>query len=416
MHILILGAGVIGVTTAYELLKAGHKVTVIDRQMEPALETSFGNAGLIAPGHSYAWTTPKLPGNLFTSLYDKKRAFRFKFQWDPVMWHWGIQFIRQCTQKRMAENTLRKHRLSSYSQECFHQLIDDTNIKYHANKKGLIYFFRSETSFLEGKQKLALLKPVMNNLQILNREELLIKEPALSGAQSKLFGGIYCPSDESGSCRDFTLSLVDICKKKGAKFHFNTTIENIENDNSNIRKVITDKGNFQGDKYVLACAAYSPIIAKMAGDYLPIYPVKGYSITVPITNPEKVPIHSGIDEDNMTAFSLMGNFLRFTSVAEISGYDTNHKPADFTEIINIAKSLFSQACDFSKVEYWAGLRPMTPNGAPIFGKGKIDNLYFNTGHGHLGWTMCAGSAKITSHLIEENKSDVNLEGMTLARA
>ena len=198
-------------------------------------------------------------------------------------------------------------------------------------------------SFLEGKQKLAMLKPVMNNLQILNREELLIKEPALSEAQSKLFGGIYCPSDESGSCRDFTLSLVDICKKKGAKFHFNTTIQNIENDPSNIKNIITNKGDFQGDKYVLACASYSPIIAKMVGDYLPIYPVKGYSITVPITNPEKVPIHSGIDEDNMTAFSLMGNFLRFTSVAEISGYDTKHMPADFTEIINIAESLFSQA-------------------------------------------------------------------------
>ena len=416
MHILILGAGVIGVTTAYELLKAGHEVTVIDRQPEPALETSFGNAGLIAPGHSYAWTTPKLPGNLFNSLYDKKRAFRFKFQWDPVMWYWGIQFIRQCTQKRMAENTLRKHRISSYSQQCFHQLIDETNIKYHENKKGLIYFFRSKASFLEGKQKLAMLKPVMNNLQILNREELLIKEPALSGAQSKLFGGIYCPSDESGSCRDFTLSMVDICKKKGATFQFNTTIQNIENDKRNIKKIITNKGGFQGDKYVLACAAYSPIIAKMAGDYLPIYPVKGYSITVPIINHGKVPIHSGIDEDNMMAFSLMGDFIRFTSVAEISGYDTSHKPSDFTEIVNIAESLFSQACDFSKVEYWAGLRPMTPNGAPIFGRGKMDNLYFNTGHGHLGWTMCTGSAKITASLISGQKPELDLEGMTLATA
>ena len=316
----------------------------------------------------------------------------------------------------MAANTLRKHRLSSYSQQCFHQLIDETKIYYHENKKGLIYFFRSKASFLEGKQKLAMLKPVMNNLQILNREELLIKEPALSGAQSKLFGGIYCPSDESGSCRDFTLSMVDICKKKGANFHFNTTIQNIENDKRNIKKLITDKGNFQGDKYVLACAAYSPIIAKMAGDYLPIYPVKGYSITVPIVNHGKVPIHSGIDEDNMMAFSLMGDFLRFTSVAEISGYDTSHKPSDFTEIVNIAESLFSQACDFSKVEYWAGLRPMTPNGAPIFGRGKMDNLYFNTGHGHLGWTMCAGSAKITSNLILGKIPDLDLEGMTLVTA
>ena len=154
----------------------------------------------------------------------------------------------------------------------------------------------------------------------------------------------------------------------------------------------------------------------MAGDYLPIYPVKGYSITVPIINHGKVPIHSGIDEDNMMAFSLMGDFLRFTSVAEISGYDTSHKPSDFIEIVNIAESLFSQSCDFSKVEYWAGLRPMTPNGAPIFGRGKMDNLYFNTGHGHLGWTMCTGSAKITSNLILGKIPDLDLEGMTLATA
>ena len=416
MHILILGAGVIGVTTAYELLNAGYKVTVIDRQPEPALETSFGNAGLIAPGHSYAWTTPKLPGNLFKSLFQKQRAFRFKFQWDPAMWYWGIQFLRQCTHKNMAVNTLRKHRLCSYSQKCFHQLIDETNISYYENKKGLIYFFRSKESFLEGKQKLAMLKPVMNNLQLLNRTELFQLEPALKGTKTEVFGGIYCSSDESGSCRDFTLSLVDICKKNGATLTFNTSIQNIENDKRNIKKIITNKGNFQADKYVLACAAYSPFIAKMAGDYLPIYPVKGYSITVPIINYEKVPVHSGIDEDNLLAFSLLGDKIRFTSVAEISGYDATYTPSNFTEIVNLAESLFPNAFDFSKIEYWAGLRPMTPNGAPIFGTGKMGNLYFNTGHGHLGWTMCAGSAKITSHLISGQKPELDLEGMTLTAA
>ena len=416
MHILILGAGVIGVTTAYELLKAGHEVTVIDRQPEPALETSFGNAGLIAPGHSYAWTTPKLPRNLFKSLFEKKRAFRFKFQWDPAMWYWGIQFLRQCTYKNMAVNTLRKHRLCSYSQNCFHHLIDETNISYHENKKGLIYFFRSKESFLEGKQKLAMLKPVMNNLQLLNRTELFQLEPALKGTKAEIFGGIYCPTDESGSCRDFTFKLGEICREKGVCFHFQTTILNIEKDKCNVKKIITDKGDFQADKYILACAAYSPLIAKMVGDYLPIYPVKGYSITVPIIDYEKVPVHSGIDEDNLLAFSLLGDKIRFTSVAEISGYDTTHTPSDFTVMVNLTESLFPNAFDFSKIEYWAGLRPMPPNGSPILGTGKMKNLYFNTGHGHLGWTMCAGSAKITSHLISGQKPELDLEGMTLAAA
>ena len=416
MHILILGAGIIGVTTSYELLKAGHKVTVIDRQSGPALETSFGNAGLIAPGHSYAWATPKLPGNLIKSLFNKKKTFRFKFQWDPAMWYWGIQFISQCSRKKMGENTLRKHRLSSYSQNCFHQLLDEIKINYHGNKKGLIYIFRTPESFQEGKQKLAMLKSVMNNLQLLNLNELIQIEPVMKNIQTGIYGGIYCPSDESGSCRDFTLELVEICKKKGGIFHYNTTIKKLEKESGKINKVITDKGDFMADKYVLSCASYSPFFAKKVGDYLPIYPVKGYSITVPIIDKKKAPVHSGIDEDNLLAFSLMGNKIRFTSVAEISGYDTKWSPSDFTEIVQLARSLFPQACDFSQIEYWCGLRPMTPNGAPIIGQGKIDNLYYNTGHGHLGWTMCAGSAKIITDLILYNKPDLDLEGMTIAKS
>ena len=416
MRILVLGAGVIGVTTAYELAKSGHNVTVLDRKPKPGLETSYGNAGLIAPGHSYAWTTPKLPKNLFKSLFQKKKAFRFKFQWDPAMWVWGVQFLRQCTQNKMEENTLRKHRLSSYSQKCFHRLINEIKINYHENKKGLIYIFRTRKSFEEGTQKLAMLKSVMGNLQLLNETELIQLEPVLKGVKEGVHGGIYCPSDESGNCRDFTIKLSEICKQRGGNFHFNTTVKEIESKGDKIRGVITDRGNYEADVYVLACAAYSSSLAKTVGDYLPIYPVKGYSITLPIIDVNMAPVHSGIDEDNLLAFSLLGDKIRFTSVAEISGYDTNCSPKDFTEIVAQASSLFPKACDYSKIEYWCGLRPMTPNGSPIFGKGKMDNLYYNTGHGHLGWTMCSGSAKITTDLILGNKPDLDLEGMTIANS
>jgi len=413
MRILILGAGVIGVSTAYELIKTGHDVTVIDRKPEPALETSYGNAGLIAPGHSYAWTTPKLPKNLFKSLYEKQRAFRFTFQWDLAMWRWGLQFIRQCTQIKMGENTQRKYRLSIYSQGLFQQLIDETGIQYYKNRKGLIYFFRSTESFLDGQEKLALLQPLMKNLQLLNRTELLELEPALQGTKTQIKGGIYCLTDESGSCRDFTLNLSKICRDKGVDFHFDTTVKEVLKYNNQIEKVVCDKGDFKADKYVLSFAAYSAMFAKMVGDYLPIYPVKGYSFTVPIIDIDRAPIHGGIDEDNLMAFSLMGDHIRFTSVAEISGYDTTCTPSDFVHMIELANSLFPNAFDFSQIEYWAGLRPMTPNGSPIFGRGKMRNLYFNTGHGHLGWTMCTGSAKITVDLIEGRKPEIDLEGMTL---
>lgn len=416
MHILVIGAGVIGVTTAYELLKAGHEVTVIDRQPESALETSFGNAGLIAPGHSYAWTTPKLPGNLFKSLFQKKKTFRFKFQWDPAMWIWGIQFLRQCTQSKMEENTLRKHRLSSYSQQCFHELINEIKIEYHGNKEGLIYIFRTYESFQVGKKKLAMLKSAMDNLQLLNRDELIQMEPVLKEVEEYIFGGIYCPSDESGSCRDFTVKLAEICKQKGGKLYFNTRVNDFEIKNEEIIRINTDKNDFSANIYIMACASFSPVLAKILGDYLPIYPVKGYSITAPIIDKNMAPIHSGIDEDNLLAFSLMGDKIRFTSVAEISGYDINCTPDDFTEILAQASSLFPKACDYSKIQYWCGLRPMTPNGAPIIGKGKMKNLYYNTGHGHLGWTMCAGSAKIISDLISGKRPALDMEGMTIASA
>ena len=413
MRILILGSGVIGVTTAYELVNAGHDVTVIDRKPEPALETSYGNAGLIAPGHSYAWTTPKLPKNLFKSLYEKQRAFRFTFQWDLAMWRWGLQFIRQCSNKKMVENTHRKHRLSIYSQKLLHQLVDETGIHYHQNREGLIYIFRSAESFREGREKLGILQPLMHNLQLLNREELLKLEPALQWMQSEISGGIYCSTDETGSCRDFTLHLAEKCRDQGVNFHFDTTVINVKINGGRIIKVISDKGEFKADKYVLSIAAYSPRIARMVGDYLPSYPVKGYSFTVPILDMDRAPVHGGIDEDNLLAFSLMGDRIRFTSVAEISGYDTTCTPADFIKMVELADSLFPDAFDFSQIEYWAGLRPMTPNGSPIFGKGKMKNLYFNTGHGHLGWSMCTGSARITADLIEGRKPDIDLEGMTL---
>ena len=413
MQILILGAGVIGVTTAYELLKAGHDVTILDRNPEPALETSYGNAGLIAPGHSYAWTTPKLPKNLFKSLYEKKRAFRFKFQWDLSMWRWGLQFIRHCTKKKMAENTRRKHRLSIYSQGHLHRLIDETGIRYHQNRNGLIYIFRSAKSFQNGQENLSILQPVMENLKILNRRELLKLEPALQNMETQISGGVYCSTDESGSCRDFTIQLSEICKNKGVNFHFGTTVTEVIQSGTKIEKIISDKGDFHADVYVLSLAAHSPTFAKMVGDYLPIYPVKGYSFTVPIIDMVKSPTHGGIDEDNLLAFSLMGNQIRFTSVAEISGYDTTCTPSDFIKMEELANCLFPDAFDFSKIEYWSGLRPMTPNGSPILGRGKMNNLYFNTGHGHLGWTMCAGSAKITRNLIEGREPEIDLSGMTL---
>ena len=413
MEVLILGAGVIGVTTAYELVNEGYQVTVIDRQSKPAMETSFGNAGLISPGHSFAWTTPKLPGNLMKSLFQKQRVFRFKLHWCPGLIRWGFNFIRHCTSENMRINTARKLRLCSFSQEKLHELIQETRLEYDQNKKGLIYIYRSDEALNEGIKKLKLLQPIMDKLDLLNTDELIKIEPALDHLKSQISGGIYCNTDESGNCHKFTQKLAKLCLEKGVKFQFDETITRLETKREKVQKVITNKNEYTADVYVLALASHSTFFARKLGDYLPIYPVKGYSITLPIVDFSKAPVHGGIDEDNLLAFSLMANSIRFTSVAEIAGYDTSHKPSDFSYMVDLADSLFPDALDFTNIKYWAGLRPMTPNGSPIFGNGKMKNLFYNTGHGHLGWTMACGSAKITADLITGRKPNIDLEGMLL---
>ena len=411
MKILILGAGVIGVTTAYSLVKDGHQVTVIDRQSKPAMETSFGNAGLISPGHSFAWTTPKLFGNLMKSLFRKQQVFRFKFHWSPGLIRWGLQFIRQCKSEHMKTNTMRKLFLCSYSQTKLHELIDKTGLDYDQKTNGLIFIYRSEESFKEAKKKLTLLPSIDDKMELLNTSELVKLEPALEPIQSNLSGGIYCRTDESGNCFKFTTNLSTLCKKLDVTFNYNEIISHIETNGDKIQKVITNNNEYSADIYVMALGSFSTLFAKQIGDYLPVYPVKGYSITMPIIDASKAPLHGGIDEDNMLAFSLIGDCIRFTSIAEIAGYDTSFKPPDFSYMVDLADSLFPDAFDFSNIKYWAGLRPMTPNGSPIFGNGKINNLFYNTGHGHLGWTMACGSATITADLIAGRKPKISLEGM-----
>ncbi len=231
--------------------------------------------------------------------------------------------------------------------------------------------------------------------------------------QSKLSGGIYCKTDESGNCFKFTTKLSNLCQKINVTFNHDEIISRFETKGDEIQKVITNKNEYSADVYVMAMGSYSSLFAKQIGDYLPIYPVKGYSITMPILDVSKAPFHSGIDEDNMLAFSLIGDCIRFTSIAEIDGYNTGFKPSDFSYMINLSESLFPDAFDFTSIKYWAGLRPMTPNGSPIFGNGKMKNLFYNTGHGHLGWTTACGSAKITADLITGRKPKLSLKGMLL---
>ena len=396
MHVIVIGAGVIGISTAYELLKRGCKVTIVDRRSKPALETSYGNAGFIAPGHSYSWISPFTLDILKNS---KKTNFKIRLQRDIHFWRWSMQFLNQCRKKNIFENSVRKYKFGKYSQKCLNKIKNDIKFNFHENNRGLIYFYRSRESLNKNKKTLWRINNLIENLELLNKEEICTLEPALNKIKQNIYGGIYCKSDMSGSCMHYTLKLEKVCRKMGAHFYYNTNIVDFIKNKNKINSVCTTNKNMHADLFVIACASSSYFLAKKNHEYLPIYPIKGFSITVPIINKNLAPLYCGIDEDNLLAFSVMGNKMRFTSGAEISNYDLKFYKKNFIKLINNAKSLFPNACDFSKIEYWTGLRPMTPDGMPIIKKSKLNNLYYNTGHGNLGWTMSAGSAVKLSSLI-----------------
>ncbi len=413
MRILVLGGGVIGVTAAYALMKEGHEVTVIDRNAGAAEETSFANAGLIAPGHAYAWASPRAPKILFKSLYRDNQALRFRPSADPRLWAWSLRFLRECTAERARINTQRKHRLCLYSQRAFEELVTETGVAYDGEAGGLLYLYRQAESFDKAAAKIEVLTEGGQALEVIDADRAAQIDPALAPVKEKFSGAIYCPSDASGDAHLFTRALGDLCADQGVMFAYDTAVERIEVSGSRVDQVVTTRGRYDADAYVFALGAQSAIVARTIGITLPIYPIKGYSATVPVAGRGNPPRIGGVDEDNLTAYCRMGDRLRVTATAEFSGYDNSHKPSDFEGMLAIAKDLFPEGGDFEQPSYWACLRPMTPRGAPIFGRARYDNLYLNVGHGHMGWTMAAGSARITADLIAGRTPEIPLEGMTL---
>ena len=398
MKAIVMGAGVVGVTTAYYLAKAGHRVVVLDRRDEPAGETSFANAGLIAPGHSFTWNSPRAPKLLWRSIWRKDLAYRMHFSLDPRFWTWGLKFLRACSAETARTNTLIKLKLCRYSQAKLEEITAAEGLKYHHYKKGLLYFYRDPAHFAQGVQNMTLLKDHGHPVEIIDAKRCVEIEPALEPIASKLAGAVYCPTDGSGDCRLFTLQLTEVCKRLGVEFQFGTQIDGLEAKGDRMTAVSTERGPVSGDVYVLSLGSYSSIVARSVGIDLPIYPVKGFSLTLPI-DPATAPTVGGVDEGSLVAYCGMGDSLRMTATADFSGYDDSHKPEDFATMLAVARELFPRGVDFSRPRYWACLRPMTPDGPPIIGRAPVEDLWLNTGQGHMGWTMSAGSSRIFVDLL-----------------
>jgi D-amino-acid dehydrogenase len=415
MHAVILGAGLAGVANAYYLAKDGFEVTVVDRQPEAARETSFANAGMIAPGHSFTWNSPSAPLTLVKSLFGAKTALRLKLSTDPRFYAWSLRFLRNCTPGRAREKTLVKLALNLYSQRLTKEVAAETGVAYDALANGILYLYRTPAALEAGVAHMQMMREQGLRIDVLDAEATARIEPALAPAKHRVAGAIHCPDDESGDACKFTQGLAEHCRRMGVEFRYNTAVREIAVDGDRVSGVVTDRGMVKGDAYVLSLGSYSPLVAGRLGVKLPVYPVKGYSLTLPIDGHNGPPSVPTVDEENLVAITRLGDRMRMTAIAEFSGYANDHKPSDFDGIIAAAKDLYPEACDFAKPEYWSCLRPMTPDGPPILGRGRQKNMFFNTGHGHMGWTMACGTGRLTADIMQGKKPAIDVTGMLVDR-
>jgi D-amino-acid dehydrogenase len=414
MRIIVLGSGVVGVTTAYYLAKAGHDVTVLERQPGVALETSFANAGQISPGYASPWAAPGIPLKAVKWLFQRHAplAIRPDFSLHQLQWMW--QMYRNCSAARYAVNKERMVRLAEYSRDCIRQLRQDSGIEYEGRQKGTLQLFRTQQQFDNASKDIQVLRQASVAYELLDAEQLPRVEPALAKVRHKLVGGLLLPNDETGDCQLFTTRLAEMARALGVRFEFNTAIEELLLNSNRVSGVRTDKGTRTADRYVVAFGSYSRHLLKPVFA-LPVYPLKGYSITVPVSDPSCAPESTILDETYKIAVTRFANRIRVGGMAEIAGFSKTLSLARRDTLEMVVNDLFPGGCDTSKASFWTGLRPMTPDSTPIVGSTPLANLYTNTGHGTLGWTMACGSASVIADLISGRRPSIRADDLAVFR-
>jgi len=411
MKVVVLGAGLAGIPSAYHLQKDGHEVTVVDRQTGAGMETSYANGSLLCLGHSYPWASPAAPGILLKSLYRGDQALRISPRLNPRMWIWLFKFLAECPRQRADRHAASRLRLATYSLAVLKDVSDDAKFDYHHTEKGLLYLYRTAHAMDEGVRQMTVLKNSGLDIQVIDASTVALLEPALAPVRNKLVGAVYVPADGTGDAHVFTRELARVCAGRGVQFRYGTTVTGLQIENGRAVGVNTNTGAIAADAVVVAMGSYSSLLLRRYRVPIDVFPVKGYSLTVPIDRPDEAPVLGGLDEDNLLAFSVLGNRLRLTATAEFVGYDTSHSPNDFRSMTKAARDLFPTIGDYAKAEQWAGLRPATPDGNPILGPSPIPNVFLNTGHGSMGWTMSCGSGKIVADIIGGREPDIDLTEM-----
>ena len=415
MKVLVLGGGVIGVSTAYYLARAGHTVELVDRQAGPALETSFGNAGEVSPGYSAPWAGPGVPVKAIKWMLMRHSPLVIWPLLDPAMWRWGLAMLANCTEKAYALNKSRMVPIAEYSRDCLKALRAETGISYDDRAQGTLQLFRTQKQLDGIGGDVEVLKQYGVPFEVLDRDGFCRVEPALQRTQHKFVGALRLPGDETGDCFLFTNRLAQMAADLGVQFRYGTDIQGLDRAGDHLTGVRTAAGTLTAHHYLVALGSHSPTLLRPVGIRLPIYPVKGYSITVPITDPAGAPESTIMDETHKVAVTRLGDRIRVGGTAELSGYNNSLQSARRATLEHVVTDLFPQGGDVTQASLWSGLRPMTPDGTPVVGKTPLKNLLLATGHGTLGWTMAAGTARLIADIVSGRQTDISLQGLGMDR-
>ncbi|MEO5337596.1 MAG: D-amino acid dehydrogenase [Magnetospirillum sp. WYHS-4] len=415
MKVLVLGAGVVGVAAAYYLARHGLEVEVVDRQPGPALETSFANGGQISASHAEPWANPDTPRKILKWMGRKDAPLLFHLRLDPALWAWGLRFLANCPAARARINIERTLRVALYSRTCLAELRAETGIAYDQRTAGILHFYRDPQEYDHAARQVGLMADLGCRRETVDVDACIALEPTLALVRNQLAGGIFSPDDESGDAHLFTRRLADLAAGLGVVFRHGVTIRGLAREGDRITGIATDAGILTADRYLVALGSYSPLLLRPLGLPLPIYPAKGYSVTLPLARPDLAPTLSLTDDEHKLVFSRLGENLRVAGTAEMTGWDTSLNETRARLVLNQALDLFPGCADPARATLWTGLRPKTPDSVPILGATRLRNLFLDTGHGTLGWTMACGSGRAMADLLAGREPEIDLAGLGMDR-
>jgi D-amino-acid dehydrogenase len=412
MKVLVLGAGLLGTSTAWYLARQGHEVTVVDRREGAGLETSFANGGQVSVCHAEPWANPDAPLKILKWLWRDDSPLLFRLRMDPAQWLWGARFLWECQPGRTRENMRRIVALALYSRSSLQALRAETGLEYDALTRGILHYYTEQQEFDRAVKASSLMRELGLDREVKTTTEAIAIEPALGFARDKIVGATYTATDESGDAHRFTQGLAALAAQRGVRFRYGHTIEAIGTAGERVVGVMVNGGDgadekLVADAYVVALGSYSPLLTGPIGLYLPVYPAKGYSATVPVTGPESAPTVSLTDDSAKLVFSRLGDRLRVAGMAELAGYDTQLNARRCAVLIRRCREIFPAGLDYEGATFWTGLRPATPSNVPIVGATRYRNLYLNTGHGTLGWTLACGSGRALADIISGRRPEVD---------